>query len=619
MPELLGGKLYLRILGSCIRVLEEYLDLSDPSSLGIPLLADLPPDVLRRAKGERPIPLDRCQRVVQRAVDQKRRKELAVYYSKDEALRLMEEAVGMIEGEVVLGDPFMGSGRTLSHLLPLVRDRLVKVWGVERLSLPALVAYTSLLHLLGGERDLIEVKVGDAFLLHARRELPVSNLIATNPPFTRWDKLPPDYRKRVVSLFRATHGNYLGRGWMSLQALAMLLVDDVLEEGGVLASVLPASTFYTIYGRGIKGMLRDRYHLALIAEGSDSFSEGSGFKEVVIIARKGGDGPTKVISSSGSPSSLYLRDLPPLFNMNWLSLFDGRLRDLVMRFLKPALASGRLVRLSETGIRVVRGVEMYGPDFFFLPNRFWTLEFSEERAILKGEEELEIPAGYLRRALRRPSMYSHTIEVRPDTYALAIPPLTLEELPEGVASYVEWGLRSGTAAPAIRARGRLWYSHIWRQLVSKKPYGHLFLPDKVGDPLRRSSIANLSEERITATKNFYVVIADPGRSREMAAWYNSTYFASLLILMGRKISRGWTRFLLADYLEMPVLNVSEPGEDLLPALEALAKESLPIGEGIVRRGARYELDRILGRMMAVPGPDSLLDELYDALLSRDGG
>ncbi len=392
----------------------------------------------------------------------------------------------------------------------------------------------------------------------------------------------------------------------------MLLVDGLLEDGGVVASVLPASTFYTLYGRGYKKLLRTRYHLALLAEGGDSFSEGSGFKELVVIARKGlSSGPTKVLSSSGASSLLDLKELPTFFDMNWLSLFDKGLRDLVLGFVRPALRAGTLVRLSDLGVRVVRGVEMYGPEFFFLPNGHWRLQANDSGFTLVDNWELEIGKEYLVKALRRPSLYADSIEVNVNTYLLAVPPLPLKELPEGLAGYIRWGLRKGVAAPAVRSKGKGWYSHIWRQLQTKRPFGYLFLPDKVGNPLSRSSLANLTRERVTASKNFYVVVTSKRRSWMLAAWYNSTFFASLLALMGRKISKGWTRFLLADYLEMPVPGREDEG--VISTFEELVRDPRPIREGLSGRGIRHQLDMELGRALSIPGTDHLLDALYSKL------
>ena len=59
---------------------------------------------------------------------------------------------------------FWGSGVTLVDVVRVVgAERVGVVWGVEPLSLPALVAYTALVDALGGRRELVRVVVGDAF------------------------------------------------------------------------------------------------------------------------------------------------------------------------------------------------------------------------------------------------------------------------------------------------------------------------------------------------------------------------------------------------------------------------------------------------------------------------
>ncbi|MDK2384143.1 MAG: restriction endonuclease subunit M, partial [Candidatus Korarchaeota archaeon] len=265
----------------------------------------------------------------------------------------------------------------------------------------------------------------------------------------------------------------------------------------------------------------------------------------------------------------------------------------------------------DLGVRVLRGVAMYGPDFLFLPNGYWDLRSGDSDFILSDGRELRIDRKYLVKALRRPSLYSSSIEVDVKTYLLSVPPLPLEDLPRDLVEYIRWGLEEGTAAPAVRSKGSRWYSHVWRQLKTKKPFGYLFLPDKVGDPLRKSSLAYLTGEKVTASKNFYVVITSRRRSWMLAAWYNSTFFASLLTLMGRKISRRWTRFLLADYLEMPVPRRED--ERVISALKELLRDTRPIEEELSVEGSRYKLDVALGRALSIPEVDRLLESLYSKL------
>ncbi len=96
--------------------------------------------------------------------------------------------------------------------------------------------------------------------------------------------------------------------------------------------------------------------------------------------------------------------------------------------------------------------------------------------------------------------------------------------------------------------GNKWYQHVWRQLQSKKPYGYVFIHDKI-DLARHRVIANYSDKPLCASKNFYIVrINNP----MIAAWYNSEVFRELLTVFGRKISQTWTRLLEDDYLSIPI-------------------------------------------------------------------
>ncbi len=55
---------------------------------------------------------------------------------------------------------------------------------------------------------------------------------------------------------------------------------------------MPASTFYTEQGEGVKRLLKLRYDVIGLVENrvGPSFSDGSGFKELIIFARKRGGG-----------------------------------------------------------------------------------------------------------------------------------------------------------------------------------------------------------------------------------------------------------------------------------------------------------------------------------------
>jgi hypothetical protein len=197
---------------------------------------------------------------------------------------------------------------------------------------------------------------------------------------------------------------------------------------------------------------------------------------------------------------------------------------------------------------ILRGVEMYGPDFFFLPNRYWRIIGKNDKyVIIKNNEgtRLSIPSKYLVECLRKPEYYNQIDISDAGFYALAI-----NDEPEGDAKkYIEWG--EGQGVPALKF-GRYWYRHVWRQLVNKRPYGHIFIRDKI-DPERHRILAYYSKKPLCATKDFYIIKTN---NPLIVAWFNSSLFRLILKVFGRKISDKWTRFLEEDYLAIPVPTVS---------------------------------------------------------------
>ena len=574
--------------------------------------------------------LDECQVEVQRTLPGDQRKMYAAYYTVDRGIEVISSEASKFGGsDLVVADPFMGSGRLLTKTAEGIGvERVALAWGIEPLPLPALVALTSLVVTLGASR--VKVAVGDAFSLIPNplltSDFPKADVIVTNPPFTRWKLLPRGYRERLLRVVEGLgYSRYLTRREVGLQVLSMFLVDHALKEGGFLGAVLPASTFYTIYGRGYKELLLERYDLRALVENSDSsFSVDSGFKELIILAFKGGEYGGTVIARTDDPleelGRVNLRELPSFLQMNWLSLFSP-LRDPVTELFEEGLSKGTLGYWRDLGPDIVRGLEMYGPDFFFIPNRYWSVveDREDEVIISRGEETLSLGKNFLVRSLRKPSLYARRIEVSPDSYMVSLPPIPLGELPPDVRRYVEWGEESGAAAPAIRAFGSRWYSHVFTQVASKRPFGKVFIPDKVDLMFRRRGVfANYSEEPISASKNFYLIRGSGEEAKLIAAWLNSTPFLAILHLMGRRISDTWTRLLENDYLELPMVSPDVDGlvEDAFDEIKGM--ELPPIWEQL---GEDYR-ERLDSSVMEAIGVDGgILSRIYSTLrdLVRSGG
>lgn len=597
------------------------------------------------------------------------RKRLAAYYTGSLGARIMGSlARWFVEktgrNDIVVADPFMGTAITLAEAIrSLGIHRVKRVWGVEKHPLACIVAYASLLGVSRGVDNAIDVKCGDSFKIiwgsttSLDRSLRGGNtyradVVLTNPPFTRWEMLGGDYRGFLMEMAAIKgYSRFIYRRQVNLQALSFFLIDTVLSEGGLLAAILPASTFYTIYGQGVKSLLRERYRVAaMIQKAKPSFSIDCGFKEVILVAMKCCEhSRTAFITiedeeilnisalvdnvlreSPGNGEHGYrinlvdLYRLPHILDMNWLLLFEeGAVRRLVIDTILNGFNQGVLAIWRDVLGRqsMVRGVEMYGPDFFLLPNRYWAVEKAcRDRVVVRNMhtgEELEIDMEYLIPSLRKPGLYLDKLVVKPDHYLISIPPKDLENLPRDIRRYIEWGVEASTALLAIRSFGRYWYSHIYRQVQSKNPFGYLFLPDKVDASFRnRGVFALTSLDRTTATKNFYIMVGNSRYAPLLALWFNSSLFLLLFIYGSRKISETWTRFLENDYLNMPIPNPETAGdymEEASSIINSLSNITFPPLKHQLYKDYRREIDELIAKTLRLHDPRGFVEKLHDLL------
>jgi hypothetical protein len=125
---------------------------------------------------------------------------------------------------------------------------------------------------------------------------PKMDCVIMNPPFSRNDNLSEEMRsdisKTVSSWFIDSKSvdKYVYKR-MGLHCYFIIHADHLLKKGGVMAMVLPASTFTTEYGKKIQRYLKDKkYHVEILMEilsARTAFSEDCAFKEYIIVCRKG--------------------------------------------------------------------------------------------------------------------------------------------------------------------------------------------------------------------------------------------------------------------------------------------------------------------------------------------
>ena len=521
--------------------------------------------------------IDKRQYEIQKLVN---RKETSSYYTDEDGMKgiamLLEKL--NLKGDFSLMDPFMGAGITISSINRFIKPK--RIIGIEINEEP----YELAKNILTSIYEDVEVVCGSAFKLGWGYK---ADLVISNPPFTRWHRVKNrnEILKTVVS---KGYGKYISRKDVGLHVLSIFLIDHILNEDGYAILVLPASTFYTSQTSGVKSFLKEFYDILYLVENANkpSFSSGSGYKELIVVLRKRrskekqhravsthleSNEQTQALNSSekcyksatpqhtinteiyqynGSLKYLYsvnLHELKGFIDRNWLGLFRYDEAKKLSQFLEEGLKQGILRFLKKD--EIIRGIEMYGPEFFFIPNKHWKIIKDDESALTvsNGKDAIEIPKKYLIKCLRKPEYYSKRIYIDdPKFYVLSI-----EDTSQGdLERYIAWGLEQNVPALSF---GEEWHKHIWKQIKTKKPYGHIFLSDKI-DLEKHRILANYSNTPLCASKNFYIIKTN---NPLIAMWFNSAVVKDLLKIFSKKISDSWTRLLEEDYLQIPV-----PSEDI---------------------------------------------------------
>lgn len=113
-----------------------------------------------------------------------------------------------------------------------------------------------------------------------------ADLVIMNPPFTRQERLPSQYKEalnqRLNDYAEELHGQ------LGLHGYFIFLADKFLKPNGRLALVLPATVLRLESTQGIRDLLTENYTLEYIITTSErsAFSEGAQFREILLIARK---------------------------------------------------------------------------------------------------------------------------------------------------------------------------------------------------------------------------------------------------------------------------------------------------------------------------------------------
>ena len=133
------------------------------------------------------------------------------------------------------------------------------------------------------------------------------DVVIMNPPFTRQERIPKEYKNVLQDRFK-DYKDYL-HGQLGYHGYFMLLADRFLKDGGRMALVLPATVLRVKSYEGIRKLLAEKYHVEYIVTTwrRSAFSESTMFREILFVARKtkaNKDAKTAIVVLKRLPTTL---------------------------------------------------------------------------------------------------------------------------------------------------------------------------------------------------------------------------------------------------------------------------------------------------------------------------
>lgn len=474
--------------------------------------------------------------------------------------------------------------------------------------------------------------------------IPMADLLIQNPPFTRVERLR-DYKTFLEKVLRHRKG-YLRSG-MGLHCHFILHSADFLKSGGRYCAVLPSATFNAKYGEGIRKFLLDSYNIEyfIASDAEATFSEGSNFKEVLIVARKNGkeDWKTKCVVLK---KTLSLENFEMLANKikqldhdysgddftmrliskndfgkewNWMVFTKSEtLKSVVAELIKsPQLTKGEFV------ITLKEGVHINSPKFFVLPNFKWDVE-NRSKTTLRirnkdTNESLNIPLKFVSASLGKPE-YNRLISPETNRFLVLIPPD--DKLTDDIKEYIKWGQDNDLhKTPWIntycKKNGIPWYAFMYHDAKTRKSKGKVVIIMKFRMK-KRTCICHYFDEDVRGSNMyFFGSTENTDYDKVLAAWFNSTIFLAIFLFSRREISGDWAQVKIIDLKKYPCIEPRKLNKDAIKTISSILdriryQELSPIPDQL-RRSPRKELDLAILDCLGVENPKLLLDNIYYAV------
>ncbi|MDH5779024.1 MAG: N-6 DNA methylase [Candidatus Bathyarchaeota archaeon] len=436
------------------------------------------------------------------------------------------------------------------------------------------------------------------------------DVVMMNPPFTRQERMPKQYKVTLNDRFKDYPEQLHGQ--MGYYGYFILLSDRFLEENGTMALVLPATALHARSTTGIRKLWSEKYHIKYIIATWQrlAFSESVLFREVLLVGKRMRPPPTAVtkvcvlkklpdrtfkarevanrirtveqdyeddeIVIKIHPYSKFTEDITDWHR--FISLSNLKLADL----LQEALSSDRLTFLSSISktersdlehfkFRSFHGFILNDVKRLKRRNDHWFLHRIEHGSIVARHRKLrhrvQVPADCLARALRRHS-YVDTIDVSENSDHLIL--AWFDKIKE-MARYPLSSKELETLDKKIVGS--------WKRKFERRK-AHLLLSRRLflSSP-GTCAIAFYSEEPVVGINFWSLLDVEREDAKIIALWLNSSLSILQLLYIGVACEGPWMT--LHSYMlnNLSVLNpkkiTKEERKRLLKIFDEIKNISLP--------------------------------------------
>jgi len=466
------------------------------------------------------------------------------------------------------------------------------------------------------------------------------DVVIMNPPFTRQERIPEEYKQVLFDRFR-DYGEYL-HGQLGYHGYFILLADKFLEEGGKMALVLPATVLRLKSFRGIRRLLTEKYHVEYIVTTvyRSAFSESTRYREILLVARKGDGNRTKIVVLKKLPRSLeearnfaeVIRNTNENFENDDLSINIveySKLKENVENWFEfiavgdeieidTVLSSDKLIKFSDLikklNIKIFEGIEsrkggkvqyltITRPERAIKRSDIWTITKETQDFILAENRvtgnRVLIPKNSLKPALRRIALVDR-IDISNNTDYVIVNGFKDED------KYFILDLEKG--------KPKDW--NVWRDYVEKRLTHLLILRRGDISASGTCAIAFYSTKPVAPPGVAWAIKCDNETSKILCMWFNSIFTLSQIIVK-RKETRGAfsqiDKYTLMDFFVLNPEKLSKNEKELiLKTFEDVKDVELPsiLEQLKTKHPIRRKIDESI---LKVLGVEIDLDSLYDRI------